>query len=77
MESDKLANFLSSLKLIGAHCTVIIDKDKLCVDYVIVDDTCIYQYHENSLNYVYFDNGDETTFAFEIPKIMEWRRCRC
>lgn len=72
MESDKLANFLSSLKLIGAHCTVIIDKAKLCVDYVIVDDTCIYQYHENSLNYVYFDREDETTFAFEIPKIMEF-----
>lgn len=72
MVSEKLAGFVSEAGLVGAHCTVSIDKTKLCADYIIVDDTCIYQYHENNLAYVYFDKEDDTIFAFEIPKVIEF-----
>lgn len=72
MVSDKLVGFVRDIGLVGAHCTVYVDKTRLCADYVIVDDTCIYQYHENELPYIYFDAEDDTVFAFEIPKVIEF-----
>ena len=67
LESRTLVPFLVEHKLIGAHCTCIINKVTLNVDYVIVDDTCTYMYHEEKPKYLYFDQNDSLIFAFEIP----------
>ena len=67
LESNTLVPFIVEHKLIGAHCTCIVNKTTLNVDYIIVDDTCTYMYHEEKPKYLYFDMNDVLTFAFEIP----------
>lgn len=72
LESNNIIDFLIEHKLVGAHCTVLIDKHKLSADYVIVDDTCIYQFHEDKLKYIYFEQSDTLIFAFTVPKTIQF-----
>lgn len=72
LESDVLIPFVMEHKLVNAHCTVIIDRTRMCADYVLVDDTCIFMLHEEKLKYIYFDPTDTLIFAFEIPTTVQF-----
>jgi hypothetical protein len=72
INTTELVPFLKDNKLTKAHCTVIVDKDTKGIDYVVTDDSCIYQLHEEHPVEVKFDSDKDLVFAFQVPHVIHF-----
>ena len=72
IKTRELIPFLKDYRLTKAHCTVIVDKHTKEIDYIVTDDLCIYQLHEEHPVEVKFDSDNDLVFAFQVPNVFNF-----